>query len=341
MLRLLPLLLLLGTAQAEPVEVGKADAKAVVDALKKRALTADQHDRLVRLGELAADGLPEDRLWSGWALVRAGRAELGLPLVTDGLAGAEPTAENLLKSLILASSLGHDDLGRAIVNLAADEDERIARQWAKTVQEPPEFAVAVRGVRTSQVMTRASAVPANGHELQVWHAELPESGAQVLVIPEGDHRIGLPSVCQGRRLLKEAVAAAGATNRTVILPGLAGCDLSTGVAVSLDDRLADLEAIADAYPRAAWVGRGEAATMLLLLSARRPELTGVALDPEPLTRPWLPAAINAPWQAFGAGAVCVLGGDEDLRAPLAAAGVCLRDGRAPPTLRGAVAAAAD
>jgi hypothetical protein len=308
--------LLVAAAPAEPVEVGKADAKAVVDALKQRPLTTDQHDRLVSLGEAAAGGLAEDRLWVGWALVRAGRADLGFPLVRDGLAGARPTAEHYLKSLILSSSLGQDDLGRAIVQLAAGVDAKVARQWAKTVDEPPTLAQATkRKLGDLQATERTLAV--DGNDLVVWVLQAPGAVDGTIVdLPDADWRIELPRRCQDRKRLKAAAStiadeARAGRSVAVVLPGVRGCDRSTGIAQGLDDLLTDLAAVAAAYPDAEWVAQGEAGALLHLLSATVPDLVGASVGATPLARPWVPAELEAPWSAFGDG-VCAFDPEESL-----------------------------
>lgn len=248
----LALLLLLVTTPtlahgADAVEVDETQTRALVDSIRGRPLTVEQHDLLVSLGRDAVDALPEERLYIGWALVFAQRPDLGLPLVRAGLAELELGAANGLRTLLFAEAAGQDGVVRATLALLKRISPEGAARLAKSVRQPIGFARAqARAGRALKGLSSGELdLPFEAGDARrvVWWVSPPSpTGPAVLWLPDGGTAEGLPRACQDVTRLKEAAVLARA-GHPVYLPGLRGCDGSDGTYRGSADAAKDLNAL--------------------------------------------------------------------------------------------------
>ena len=248
----LALLLLIATTPAlahasEAVQVDEAQSQALVDSIRGRPLSVEQHDLLVALAHQAEDATPEDRLYIGWALVFAERPDLGLPLVRGGLSQVKLGAADGLRTLLFAEATGQDGLVRATLALLKRISPEGAERLSKSVRQPVSFAIAqarataaLKGLDSGRFEVPFEAGAARR---VVWWVRPPSpTAAAVIWLPDGGTAEGLPASCQDVRRLKEAAALARA-GHPVYLPGLRGCDHSDGAYLGAADAAKDLDAL--------------------------------------------------------------------------------------------------
>ncbi len=244
----LALLLAVPVAQAgEPLEVSDEEAQALIDAIRGRGLSREQHDLLAGLAAPAGDATGEDRLYVGWALVFADRPDLGLPLVRRGLAELELGASDALRTLLFAETAGQDGLVRATLELLRRQGPEGALRLERSTRSPMPFATAQRRARGAlkglEVGELEVPFPAGGARRVVWSVRPPApTGPSVIWLPDGGTAEGLPRTCQDDQRLREAAALAR-DGHAVYLPGLRGCDGSDGSYFGAEDAAKDLTAL--------------------------------------------------------------------------------------------------
>jgi hypothetical protein len=246
-LSLFVLLLSAPAVAADGVEVDDAQTQALVDSIRGRPLSLQQHDLLVELGEQADGATPGDRLYVGWALVFADRPDLGMPLVRRGLSEVRLDASSALRTLIFAETAGQDGLVRATLAVLKLQSPEGAQRLRNSVRKPDSFAVAQRKARgpLKGLESGEVEVPFEAGDARrlVWFVRPTEpTAATVIWLPDGGLAEGLPPTCQDAAALKEAAALARA-GHSVYLPGLRGCDGSDGAYSGSADAIRDLNAM--------------------------------------------------------------------------------------------------
>lgn len=220
---------------------------ALVQALKGKVITLEEHDLLVELGEEAAgaeDALPGDLIFTGWALVFADRPELGYPLLREGLGRPPLLASDALRNLLLAEEFGQDALARGIIEFSAGINEVAAKRLRRSIYLPQEFDAAARRARRDLKGLSSGELVLEGAEgpLVSWFVApdpLPEAPRVVILLADSGRLDGLPRSCQSADRLREAAGWAR-EGAVAILPGLRGCDLSDGLFLGSDHAEADL-----------------------------------------------------------------------------------------------------
>lgn len=302
-----------GSARAQGTQVDQLQISALVDALKGRPLTAEQHDALVDLGELVAtsdEAIPGDLIYTGWALVAADRPALGYPLIKQGLSFQPMQVTDVRRSLALAVELGQDALGRSIVELASGVNPKTAERLARSVDQPVLLDAALRRVRRSSLrglqveqwdQTQADRISSL---VTWWVAPIgPTEGLEaVLLVPDSGNLDRLPHDCQSAARLTEAMQVA-AEGRIAVLPGLRGCDFSDGLYLGVEHAAVDLAMVVERLRVDLKPGRivavGEGAAAHLLLELQRDGALDVdevrATDPlDPADLVHLPEELRAP-----------------------------------------------
>jgi len=300
-------------AYAQGTQVDTLQISALVDALKGKPLSREQHDALVDLGELvdgSDEAVPGDLIYTGWALVAAERPALGYPLVKRGLGMPPLQVTDVRRSLALAVELGQDALVRSIVELATGVNAKAAERLHRSVGQPTTLGRALRQVPRSslgglQVEQWDDAVTDAGRRLVTWWVAPvgdTEGLEAVLLVPDSGHLDRLPRDCQSGDRLALAMEVA-ATGRIAVLPGLRGCDFSDGLYLGVDHAAVDLAATiervrSDLRPSVV-VAEGEGAAAHLLLELQRDGRLDVdeviAIEPlDPRSIEHLPAELTEP-----------------------------------------------
>ncbi len=241
-------LLLPAAAQAgDPLEVTNAETQALVDAIRDRPLSPEQHGLLVGLGAQAQDATGQDRLYVGWALVFADRPDLGIPLVRRGLAEVRLGAADALRTLLFAEAAGQDGLVRATLDLLRGTSPEGARRLERSIRQAPSFATAQQRARAALKGLESGTLEVpfeagDARRVTWWVRPAAPTGPTVVWLPDGGRAEGLPPRCQDEQRLKEAAQLARA-GHAVYLPGLRGCDGSDGTYRGSADAAKDLAAL--------------------------------------------------------------------------------------------------